>query len=242
MSRHVPYIRVSSRVCGNGKHCNTLQHTATHTQCNSHSMQHILTATHCNTHSLQHTHTATHTQSYESATEYAESAATHCNTLQQTATHTHCDTHKYLRLYAYLRIHNMEKCIHIQTSVCVCVYIYIYMYIRILTHAYTNEKHRHIHTCMYICICTYIHSEYRYTRVHEYTPLHQYMRTTIHAWWVHNSVCNSVCIYQGKHLQNSQRLDLHECVYMIVHMIVYPCVKLGSFSTPSDLISMSARI
>jgi len=64
---------------GGDRHCNTLQHTATH--CNTlrsrrrQTVQH--TATHCNT--LQHT-----------ATHSAHGGDRQCNTLQHTA--THCNT------------------------------------------------------------------------------------------------------------------------------------------------------
>ena len=80
------------------KHCNTLQHTATH--CNVHltqglftplqivkvSLQH--TATHCNT--LQHT--ATHYNTLHLHCNALQRIATHCNTLQHTASRcTHCN-------------------------------------------------------------------------------------------------------------------------------------------------------
>jgi len=77
-------LSVLCTVCNTGlfRHCNTLQHTATHwntlqrTAIHCNALQY--TATHCNT--LQHT-------------------AIHCNTLQYTA--THCDTLQHTKSLQY---------------------------------------------------------------------------------------------------------------------------------------------
>ena len=105
-----------------GRHCNTLQHTATHcntlvltcalfqigntlqhttTHCNT--MQH--TATHCNT--WQHTptlqHIATHCNTLQYTAEILQHTATHCTslgTLQHATTYVHHESHR-TRIVAY---------------------------------------------------------------------------------------------------------------------------------------------
>ena len=83
-------------------HCNTLQHTATHSTgaCLQHTAAHCNTlqhtATHCNT-LLCNTrqHTATHCSTLQHTA--MQHAAAHCNILQRTA--THCSTLQHSATY-----------------------------------------------------------------------------------------------------------------------------------------------
>ena len=96
--------------------CNTLQHTATH----SNTFQRI--TRHCNT--LQHT--APHRTT-------PHHAAPHCTTLQHTA--TQCSTLQLNACIVTVRVsmYAADICIHVYMYICICVYvytcIYVYMYI-----------------------------------------------------------------------------------------------------------------
>jgi len=108
-------------------HCNTLQHTATHTATHCNTL--LLTAPHCTT--LHHTMTQCTTLQHTCNSDAADKeVAWHSLTCVVTYIHIHIYiyTHVYIQIHRYIHIY---ICIHIYVYVCTHVYIYIYIHVHL---------------------------------------------------------------------------------------------------------------